>query len=164
MFGYFLFFWNFPERFYPRRILKPFTKYIRWAGLDNTWSLFAPNPLSENLMVGFELEYSNGVIKPWRAKEFNVVDLEQEIPTIRHVRAHRQLVAIFNKVFSKSVCRYIIRQLSKEELSKQLPIKVHILRFYEPANEATKEITPWLSMRVFTYDVDRNEEEIHQAT
>ena len=157
---YFLFFWNFPERFLPRRILKPFTRLIRWAGLDNTWSLFAPNPLSQNLMVGFELEFADGKLQPWTAREFELIDLNQKIPSIRYVRAHRQLVSIFNKTFSRAICRYILRQIRKTEPDTPLPVKIHINRYQEPDNEAVKDLLPWVSYRVYTYDIAANSEEI----
>lgn len=151
--SYFLFFWNFPESFPPRKILKPLTRLIRWAGLDNTWSLFAPNPLSQNLMVGFELEYNDGQVKPWTAREFEVVGLNQKIPSIRYVRAHRQLVSIFNKTFSKALCRFILRQLISESPGSPLPAKIHINRYQEPENDLVRDVLPWVSYRVYTYNV-----------
>ena len=159
---YFIIFWNFPERYLLRRVLTPLTKYIWWAGLNNTWSLFAPDPLSQNLMVGFELEYADGKVRPWRTREFEIQDLDQNIPGIRYVRAHRQLVSIFSKVFSKSICRYILRQLSKNDSSDELPVKIHINRYQEPESESAREIIPWVSVRVFTYLVDADMEQISE--
>ena len=109
-------------------------------------------------MVGFELEYPNGTIRPWLANEFAIVDTNQHVPNIRYFRAHRQLVAIFNKVFSKAVCRYILRDLTAKSPTETLPSKVHIIRYYEPDTEAIKDILPWLSHRVYSYDVQTETE------
>jgi hypothetical protein len=109
-------------------------------------------------MVGFELEYANGKRLPWLAKEFSMIDADQHVQNIRFYRAHRQLVAIFNKVFSKSLCRFILRDLAAKSAEEPLPIRIHIIRYYEPETDDIKEILPWLSHRVYTYDVNANSE------
>ena len=152
-FIYFILFWNFPERFILRKPLARFTRYIWWAGLNNTWSLFAPDPLSTNLMVGFELEYADGRTEAWKSDKFKLVGMHQSITSIRHFRAHRQLVAIMNKTFSKAVCRYIHREIQKETHRAEFPALIHIIRYEEPKNESIKEVLPWISNRVFSYDV-----------
>lgn len=52
---------------------KHFGKYI--CGRVSTiisWVLFAPQPVSKNFLIGFEIEFEDGTIQAWKLPEYTL--------------------------------------------------------------------------------------------
>lgn len=149
-----LLFWCLPEGYFFRQILHNyFSKYICWAGLDNYWALFAPQPVSKNFLIGFEIEFKDGTIQPWKLHEYTLKNDYQWAPHFRFIKMHNQLLSQKDDVPKEAVCNFILREYHKTNLSSKTPLKVHIIRFYEPQKPQQRAMFPWLSQRVFTYEL-----------
>ncbi|MFT5886321.1 MAG: hypothetical protein ACI9IP_002785 [Arcticibacterium sp.] len=143
-------FWCLPEGYFFRDILhKKFSKLICWAGLDNYWALFAPQPVSKNFLIGFELEFKNGTIQSWTLPEYIIKNGYQFAPHFRFIKMHNQLLSQNDDIPKIGICDFILREYVELQGSEDVPDRIHILRFYKPAN--TSLITEWLSDRIFTY-------------
>ncbi len=148
-------FWCLPESYFFREQLhRHLGKYICWAGLDNYWSLFAPQPVSKNFLLGFELEFADGTVRPWILPEYSLQEGYQLARSIRFVKWHNQLLSQKDPVPRRAICKFILRTFEKENVGQPLPVRVHILRFYEPAALGTPALLPWLSKKAFTYKVE----------
>ena len=153
-----LLFWCLPEGYLFRQILHiRFGKYIYWAGLDNYWALFAPNPISRNFLISFELEFEDGKVKPWKLDEFTIKNGYQYTTHFRYVKMHNQLLSQTDPVPKEAICRYVYREFLKTQEIHAPLSKIHIIRFYEPTLKKSPFQLPWLSQRTFTYDVVQNE-------
>jgi hypothetical protein len=154
-----LLFWSFPEGYFLRNTLHlTFGKYIYWAGLDTYWALFAPHPVSKNFLIGFELEFADGTLRPWKLPEYRLNEQEyQDTSHFRYVKMHNQLLSQQDPVPKEAICRYIMRKVQKEGPTESRLSRIHIIRFYEPANSIAALQLSWLSQRAFTFEVPTKE-------
>lgn len=149
-----LLFWCLPEGYFFRNILHEYgSKFICWAGLDNYWSLFAPQPVSKNFLIGFEIEFQDGTIQAWKLPEYTLKNDYQWAPHFRFIKMHNQLLSQKDIIPKEAICNYILREFQKTNELAKIPVKIHILRFYEPAGEMQRALFPWLSQRIFTHPV-----------
>lgn len=149
-----LLFWCLPEGYFFRELLhKHFGKAICWAGLDNYWALFAPQPVSKNFLIGFEIEFRDGTIQAWKLPEYTLKNDYQWAPHFRFIKMHNQLLSQKDTIPKEAICKYILKEFQKTNVTVKSPIKIHILRFYEPADERQRSLFPWLSQRVFTHTI-----------
>lgn len=125
-------------------------RWVLWAGLDNFWGLFAPNPVSRNLLIGFELEFADGSRRPWPLPEFTLRDGYQATRHLRYVKWHNQLLSQHEAVPREAICRYVLQAFQDRHPGAALPVRVHLLRFYEPGPPA---LLPWLSQIAYSYTV-----------
>ncbi|QJW90119.1 hypothetical protein HNV11_12395 [Spirosoma taeanense] len=149
-----LLFWCLPEGYFFREILhRHFGKYICWAGLDNYWALFAPRPVSKNFLIGFEIELADGTLQAWKLPQYSIVDDYQATSHFRFIKMHNQLLSQKDPIPKEAICKYILHEYGKQPQAKSPPIKVHIIQYYEPAPDSTFYILPWLSRKIYTYDL-----------
>jgi len=151
----FLFVWCLPEPFNLENYKVKYGKFIYWAGLDNYWSLFAPQPLSKNYLIGFELEFADGTIQSWQLPEYTLKDNYQTAPHFRFIKMHNQLLAQKDPIPQEAICRYVLNDFISHNATAMQPIKIHLIRFYESEQMITLMQIPWLSQRVFTYETNQ---------
>lgn len=151
--GILLLFWCLPEGYFFREVLhKNVGKYICWAGLDNYWALFAPQPVSKNFLIGFEIEFADGTLTAWKLPEYTLRNDYQWTPHFRFIKMHNQLLSQKETIPKTAMCKYILREFQKTNSTLKIPVKVHIISYYEPATAPSFSLFPWLSRRVFTYE------------
>ncbi len=148
-----LLFWCLPEGYFFRDLLhRRFGKFIRRAGLDNYWALFAPQPVSRNFLLGFELEFADGRVQPWKLPGFTLRNGYQWAAHIRLIKLHNQWLSQKDPAPKEAICRYIARAFQEAHPGEEAPVRVHILRFYEPDRLPPALELPWLSKRAYTWD------------
>lgn len=146
-------FWCLPENFLVRKIThRLFSRMVIWCGLDNFWSLFAPQPVSKNFLIGFEIEFTDGTCIPWKFTEFKVKDDFQFIKKTRVIKWHNMLLSQKDIEPKEAVCRFILQEFLKQNDTNKQPTLVHILRYYQPEQFIIEDIN-WLSRRAYTYTV-----------
>lgn len=148
-----LLFWCLPEGYVFRELLhRTLGNYICWAGLDNYWALFSPQPVSKNFLLSFEIELENGKIIPWKLPEYEIFDGYQQTSHFRFIKMHNQLLSQKDPIPKEAICKYIYQTFREQDGNGNIPTHIHIIRYYEPV--ASMLEIPWLSQRVFTYQVD----------
>lgn len=153
--GILLLFWCLPEGYVIRDLIhRKFGHLVVWAGLDNFWALFAPQPVSRNFLLGFELEFPDGRIQPWKLPEFSLRDDGyQQTPHLRFVKMHNQWLLQKDAAPKEGICRFVYQAYRKAHPTSPEPVCVHIIRFYEPDSPDVRGQFPWLSKRVFSLDL-----------
>lgn len=149
-----LLFWCLPAGYFFREVLhKHLGKYICWAGLDNYWALFAPRPVSKNFMIGFEIELADRTTSAWKLPQYTIQNDFQATTHFRFIKMHNQLLSQKDPIPKDAICNYIINEYSKQQAVKSRPVRVYIIRYYEPAPNGSFCLFPWLSQKIYAYDV-----------
>lgn len=129
-------------------------RFIVWIGLDNHWSMFAPDPMSQNLRIAFELEFKDGNVEPWFVKEFDVKGDEQLITNIRYFKWYRRLLADKNEVAKKSMCEFLLQQWREKNPDKDPPVVVRIIEVFRPESAAARALFDWMSSPAYSMEVE----------
>ena len=152
--GILLLFWCLPEGYFFREILhRKFGTYICWVGLDNYWALFAPKPVSKNFLIGFEIELADGTVHAWKLPEYTIRDDYQLAPHFRFIKMHNQLLSQKDPIPKESICKYILNEFCRQRVVESVPTRVYIIQYYEPDLAGSFRLFPWLSQKIYTYNV-----------
>lgn len=146
-------FWCLPPDYLLRKITHTlFARAVIWCGLDNFWSLFAPQPVSKNFLIGFEIECADGTCIPWKLPEFKMKNDFQHIEKTRIIKWHNMLLSQKDAEPKEAVCRYILQEFLNQNDTGKKPSLIHIIRYYQPEQFFIDDIN-WLSRRAYTYTV-----------
>jgi hypothetical protein len=118
-----------------RLILRTFGDYLDFTGLEQPWSMFAPNPMSLNSYVEVEIHFKNGSKEKWslpRPTQMNGAD--KVIGGDRYRKFTQEyLMPDKNEDIWFDVARYVTRHVNKIEAVGQHR-EIEKLQFYRYYN------------------------------
>lgn len=134
---------SFPDRSeLGRLILRTFGDYFDFVGLEQPWSMFAPNPMSLNSYVEAEIYFTDGSKEKWslpRPTQMNGAD--KVIGGDRYRKFTQEyLMPEKNEEIWFDVARYVTRHVNKIEASgrKREVEKLQFFRYYNYVEDPRK--------------------------
>ncbi len=125
--------------------------YTVWAGLFQTWGLFAPDPLNINLRINAEITYRDGRTTIWQfplPQDFGYIrrSFESRMEATSHaVRDDK------NSVLWPDAARYVARLNNHAD---NPPITVKLVSNWSPLSPpGSNQPQPWNQHLFFTYSV-----------
>ena len=64
-------------------LLAPFLPYMRVCGLEQTWTVFAPNPPQWSTYLSADIEFADGTSKEWEFPRIEKMALMDKVPSER---------------------------------------------------------------------------------
>jgi hypothetical protein len=125
-----LFLWGLPGNQFTRTVAAPAQRYVIFAGLWHTWSMFAPSPYKLNYDMRARVEFKDGSTREWIWPRMEELSLWERIPKERF-RKWRELM--FNESYAgtwHNSARFVARQV--QSLPSNPPVKVTLTRWWRP--------------------------------
>jgi hypothetical protein len=134
-------------------VKKLVTPYMLWAGLFQSWDMFAPNPRSLNIYVTAEITYANGQRRVWEFPRMEKLGLVDRYFKERYRKwANDNLRLDENARLWPDAARYIAR-LNAEPGNP--PVEVRLKRSWQQIPGPTSNMAApiWFHYAFFTYRV-----------
>ncbi|WP_413560228.1 hypothetical protein [Bdellovibrio sp. HCB209] len=134
---------SFPDRSeLGRRILNTFGEYFDFVGLEQPWSMFAPNPMSLNSYVEVDIHFKDGSKEKWSLpRPTQMQGADKVIGGDRYRKFTQEyLMPEKNEDIWFDVARYVTRQVSKVEAAgKHREIeRLQFFRYYNYVEDPKK--------------------------
>jgi hypothetical protein len=125
-----------------RLILRTFGSYLEVVGLEQPWSMFAPNPMSLNSYVEVEISFKDGSKEKWSFPRPTIMKGAEKILGGDRYRKFSQeyLMPEKNEDIWFDVSRYVTRQIYKLEANgkKRMIERLQFYRYYSWVEDPTK--------------------------
>lgn len=133
-----------------RSLVRP---YFLWAGLFQSWDMFAPVPKGVNAYIEAELRFSDGSRKTWTYPRMERMSLEETVFKERYRKFADNLQRDELDDLLPDAARYIARLNSTPRNPVKTVILIQRLSFILPGADATYVPEPWQSHVLLGYGV-----------
>lgn len=151
--GAILLFWSLPPSSFLSRVThRSVGKFVCFICLDQYWSLFAPNPVSKNFLIGFEIEFEDGTVKSFELPEYTLVNGYQRAQNAHFVKLHNQYLSQPESVPKEAICSYVLQEFHKNYTGNKRVKTVHLFKSFEAERGNILGID-WLRNKVYSLEV-----------
>jgi hypothetical protein len=133
-----------------RNLVRP---YVLWAGLFQSWDMFAPVPKRANTYIEATLVYRDGSTKTWTFPRMEQMRMWQRIPKERYRKFAENLQADELDELLPDAARHIARLHSTPENPVKTVILIQNASFIVPRADGAYVPGPWQSHVLLGYGV-----------
>jgi hypothetical protein len=133
-----------------RSIVRP---YFLWAGLFQSWDMFAPVPKGANTYLEAELHYRDGSRRTWKYPRMEEMSLKEKLFKERYRKFADNLQRTELDDLLPDAARYIARSNSSYGNPVKTVILIQRYSLIVPPSDGTYVPEPWQSHILFGYGV-----------
>jgi hypothetical protein len=133
-----------------RNLVRP---YVLWAGLFQSWDMFAPVPKRANTYIEATLVYKDGSTKTWTFPRMEQIGLWERIPKERYRKFAENLQADELDELLPDAARHIARLNSTPANPVKTVILIQNASFIVPRTDGAYLAEPWHSHVLLGYGV-----------
>jgi len=133
-----------------RNLIRP---YVLWAGLFQSWDMFAPVPKRANTYIEATLVYRDGTTKTWTFPRMEQMGLLERIPKERYRKFAESLQADELDELLPDAARHIARRNSTPANPVKTVILIQNASFMVPRPDGGYGAEPWQSHVLLGYGV-----------
>ena len=133
-----------------RSIVRP---YFLWAGLFQSWDMFAPVPKGANTQLAAELRYRDGSRRTWKYPSMEEMGIGEKLFKERYRKFADNLERSELDDLLPDVARYIARSNSSSANPVKTVILIQRYSFIIPRSDGTCLPEPWQSHVLLGYGV-----------
>jgi hypothetical protein len=105
---YFLWGWNLPDGRFSRHLLKKITKPVIWLGLNHSWSMFAPRPITTDEVIRFIITFEDKSSVEVPVDYFPSPGKQNFSGDVRHLKLMHALVAPTQTFIQRCYAEHLI--------------------------------------------------------
>ncbi|MEL7498761.1 MAG: hypothetical protein AAFN77_14225 [Planctomycetota bacterium] len=139
--------WNSPAGSILKRMIQPFSPFILWAGLWQSWSMFAPEPILVNRRLYIELTFADGSVKQEELYRIHEADVITAFLNVRDRRYQFELANKNESIHRPAICRYFSDRYDEAELKLKkcqlIMLKRYIRKFNTEKENEVERFVLW---------------------
>jgi len=153
---FFLWGWNLPDGRFSRHLLKKITKPVIWLGLNHSWSMFAPRPITTDELIRFKITLEDQSSVEMPVDYFPSPGMQNFSGDVRHLKLMHALVAPKESIIQRCYAEYLIYayEAARGTADTRRVEKIEYLLTRSPRppwKQAEETPTPAEEVAVFTF-------------
>lgn len=156
---FFLWGWNLPDGRFSRHLLKKLTRPVIWLGLNHSWSMFAPRPITTDELIRFKITFEDQSSVEMPVDYFPSLGVQTYSGDVRHLKLMHALVAPKESLIQRCYAEYLINtyEVTRPTSDARRVEKIEYLLTRSPRpswKQAGETASPAQEVVVFTFSKD----------